>query len=1526
MLTAHPPESTSQQQHVAQLAEYDALITSVHNAKVNSTPLSGLFISPQSHSLLAQEHELAQTHLKKLLDNPDYLDLLRKATGTPNTSYLAVTLKNGRAEYETAGLDKQTIPLPVADQKSLRSLAESLEKAVLNIGGQLRSDRLLRLPQILWFYGLQPEHPQSADTLSLLIQKLEEMKASYLLGLENGLELGNLIHESDHRPLLDAVSLILEADETSVIESLGKEALVNVSPDQLRATPAVYLNRLLSGTKAQALAQKLLVQLKWYGAQPGEEPAPSINNRLVAEAIRRWYSLSNDQPDDTILRFRLEQPSNWGKSYRTLRSEFETYLIDSGHVSTTNEAILLARLLQPQLPAEFQVRDIPDELPYRSSVVWVNFVHGVNLAKAIDRSLIPRMTFQQFVDFPIKKSEGAPPQLLDLIALTRIAPTLDWALTNGFLDQQLDHYHTEETILLATDELKNQTDLINEAITCLGAPTPNRLTIAKSKLVKIFGSGTFNADHTKLVEEANEYTINPIRHGGPPGRKQVNAYTFVDVYASGNIYNGKKWFFTDGVNVSDKWIKLDTDNVVESNAFVPAYQNKIVKLPDVKLLFKVSFNIHLYLQRGAYQELILSQLATLPLADRLALEYGEVKILTLRKNSSKTAERETPAVTLPLRARKGFVLAVDHENQQSYYELLPSIGVIRRLPDFKSELIGGKPIQAHWGSVPVTYLTYKTLPFDWDAHANGTQPKKNPTCEAIIDHIGETFTAPRTNENYTAFPCTLKSQRLQNITYFIAQKFFHVDEDLYRTSAYDETKFDKEQKVRDKVLAITKIIIPFWSSIEDLASGDMNKIKDGFIGIFVDVATFLLPIGKFASGSLRLATTSGKLSIRATLPSFVTLTKKLFISSLNNLNPIDGIPSLLGALGAGVFRLGKFGFFKLKGLARRPGQYDLVQGLPQATDPGRWKPLAAGDQLGSVNGIDDVVLRRADAGNITSHHLIDPQSAKPYGPRLTEDAGGVSIGRSEFAPAGEFDSRVAFDIPENARVQQIPELDGRTTLLIDDVPYRLDHGSLRRVGTIDASQSLNIQPCRIRRDKDKVCLNSYVFGIHHPTPAPGSYDPAEDFCTWFGDRIYTPAPVKTGSVPVLALDGQLYTGTGEILQKFVGNRTKLGLPKKPSSKARVEASIEFQKGIYGRIKVKGVEEGLDDVRQVGTLIIESKLDAKKEFLFTQLNANDYYFAEIAKGQSLKGPHRLQRIPDFALKNDPLYKELFTVFTGSLHANNTAAYYGIDKVKEAIRTMDEIAVPLGGLPKPADNMTKVKVSTTPGEAVMFDHQTRMIVCKYPETTKAWTRTNDAPSTLRERTAKIFNDLFNKTLFKPNEQNAIQISNTMKELQKIVTKHKPMDRPRNIAYAEITHPDGKIEVFVSVSGSGGDTRFLPLFSKTPNAKEVTIGNTTYINVDHNLKFERESLSTARGQLQAIPRTIDDMATYTPELTLRPTSLDSESKLIRVIREKYPNDATRSPVTIATTMAPCDSCSVVMQQFAHTGGKDALKVIWD
>src|SRR6185295_16150227 len=97
--------------------------------------------------------------------------------------------------------------------------------------------------------------------------------------------------------------------------------------------------------------------------------------------------------------------------------------------------------------------------------------------------------------------------------------------------------------------------------------------------------------------------------------------------------------------------------------------------------------------------------------------------------------------------------------------------------------------------------------------------------------------------------------------------------------------------------------------------------------------------------------------------------------------------------------------------------------------------------------------------------------------------------------------------------------------------------------------------------------------------------------------------------------------------------------------------------------------------------------------------------------------------------------LLTVYTGSLNANNIHRIHGAEALERAMKTMEDIAIPIGTTANPPGNMKWLKVDTSPGEALMFDHSTRMIVTRLPEGSTSWTRSKDAPQELRQKTAEI-----------------------------------------------------------------------------------------------------------------------------------------------------------------------------------------------
>ena len=377
-------------------------------------------------------------------------------------------------------------------------------------------------------------------------------------------------------------------------------------------------------------------------------------------------------------------------------------------------------------------------------------------------------------------------------------------------------------------------------------------------------------------------------------------------------------------------------------------------------------------------------------------------------------------------------------------------------------------------------------------------------------------------------------------------------------------------------------------------------------------------------------------------------------------------------------------------------------------------------------------------------------------------------------------------------------------------------------------------------------------------------------------------------------------------------------------KSRHPAVIAFQKGIYGRIKVDipfGTRNQFDTF-EAGAIIVPA-IDDSRHYVFTRLDAGSFYIAELPKGQSLTTPLTLRKANTLPAN---LKGELMTVYTGSLNANNMARIYGIPAVERALETMEKIAIRIGGHANPPDTLKLLKVDTSPGEAVLFDHSTRMIVNRLPDGAASWSRSRDASDSFRQRTADIFDTLFCEKTINIQQSADLKINRTMDKLQALLPSRLQGQNPRNIAYADILTSTDKREVYVSVSGAQGLTGELPLFKPPFAPDKVIIGDTTYFNIDFDQTFNRTSLEvSSKGQLVAIPHTIKDIDTYTPALTRRPTSLDSEAKLISVLRKKYPENHMIASVDVATTMPPCTSCSVIVKEFGYDGTANALEVLW-
>ncbi|HCS44810.1 MAG TPA: hypothetical protein DIW52_18620 [Pseudomonas sp.] len=1545
---------TAAEVHQGQLEDYELLITVLRAYSGSLDDFSQMLIKPSVFSPLDQEHETGQGALQQLLEDADYRALCQTNKVSPN--HLIVTLKEGAFVYETFNQDgANKTELTLTGNAQWQPLRTRIEKSVSLIGGQIRYDRLISAPRIATYYAMAPWDPTKPAEHQAAIDALREKIASYQLGLEEDFNLLDL--KADFTDPLRQASIegALTADSqeemqrefitgeikrviqsflpdgvTSPLTHLANDVLVSAEPERVRAQPTAFLKKILQGAEARKLGDRLLSTLDWYGGKPGEETAPHIRVKVVANALQIWFHSQLLEYPDRIAGYDLQSRSNWGKSYKNIWRAFENHLLTSKRASSEKEAIVMARLYLCQFPAEFRITDIPSELSYRGSVVWVNFVTGVTLVKSATPKALYRQSFQKLVNLPLILSEGASQEHLYEVSLARLLPTVDWAVTQGVIPQKPYEEYSQAETERALSELDKHTQELNEAVTRISEEPPKRLSIAEAEIKKLFKQCDLVSNGRKLARK--KFSAGARQASG------YDKYSFVDVLASGK-FDDKKWWVTegDGITRTDRWIRIDENRTIKTDSpWVTSNGNgrQVVlppnaELPDVQALFDNEFKRYLESITSAYETLIRTLLASLPFTDRQALEFGEVCVYSLREQSRyKTADEETAEVILPLRTRNGLILQARHGGKNLYYELLPKAGVIRRLDYFNSAMIGGfaRPAGQLIDGTQLHVLNAKALPLDWEAHLNGSAPRKNANCAAIVEILGSAFAAaPETTQYLQNTPLTLSSTRSVAISHHIATELLFVDPKALRNFAFGQTQIDRERAELEKLVAITKSFVPFWGSIEDLMSGDRSKQQWGAIGLFLDVLSFALPMGKFAAGSVRLINTAGQIGIRAALPAFGSLTRKLLISTLRAANPLDVIPSLLRGLGNGLRGLGNFVIYITK-LTGKGQPYKYVRSLAQLSDMGNWKPLAIGDQLATVKGVDDVSVRNIDSTSTPDYRLLDPLTSKPYGPALSSASGELSLGRSHYSTLENNNSHVMVEVSENTRVREMPEVDGRTTVYLDDVPYRLDDDILRRVNLIDDSEALKLVPCRIRRvPGETVCLNSYVTATVAPTPPIGSVDKSKGYALWFGDSLSTPQTWRQNQY--ITRDGGLYRVTDNVPSRVHGDLRTLGFRQNYLvPRRRITATIEFRKGIYARINVPGTYEQTTDIQRVGAIVVPA-IDDTAVHVFTRVNTDQYYLATVPKGNSLSEPLAFNRLTPADMAHGKLGDELSRVYTGSLNANNTARIHGVEAVERAMKTMEDIAIPLGTTANPASNMRWLKVDTSPAEALMFDHSTRMIVTSLPEGAATWTRSGVAPQAFRQKTAEILDTLFLSPIIKPRLADPyLRIQDTMSRLHNLLPRNTRPANARNIAFADVMTTSGQREIYVSVSGAQRSTAYLPLFRRL-GANQVRQGNATYFNIDFNQTFPKTNLNvTPEGKILAIPRTIKDIKTYKPIDATKPTSLDSESKLIKVIREKYPDPTQIRSIDVVSTMRPCESCSVVLQQFGHDGGRDALKVLWN
>ncbi|WP_300728765.1 hypothetical protein [Pseudomonas sp.] len=832
------------------------------------------------------------------------------------------------------------------------------------------------------------ERPETPEQTSHVINRLLEIRASLSLCVQAGSSLiAGVIdktNEDDIRSVTEQFIFRQQvgAGDKTIVTHLLDTLLYALAPAEQASiqalashSPTAGLEKLLYSDAAQQLGRQLLEKLDWYGCRPSE----TVTGELLAQLVWKAVAIVDGGHSafaDALTVDPANSQSLWGKNYATLRLERLQDLQDTTKATSAATALLLARVLDFTLPAEYFIRDIPDDVFY-GSVRWLNFKHAVNLAEAIKNGSSRDMSFPEVMAFLVRMADEANKQAVVTgeqplaasqmgfaLAGTRLEPTLMWAAAHGVIPCKGFVDYSLEEINEAAAKLDLHEQALREGALALGAQMPDRIAQAKAELERL----NLPVD-TLLV--------------GPKG----DLATLLDVYASeADLYKWRPH--------NPELIKSSEYFIVQAKdlAFVNAYR----AIPTRS--FQRDFDAYLSRAKAGYEMLINTLLANLPLVERVALEYGRVDLYGLRQLLNYEEIAKADPTKHKSQGRYGFILKTTYQAVQRVYEVFPRKMMIRLLPaDFKlvvGGVTGDKQISSTSGLSSYVYDARKgtDMPFDWAAYSEGDSPREGSSSIFIADPIGAQFVSAPQLSSSQRIPQTLSSTRTKEITQRIATDFYYVREKDLQAHCKGVTSLEKE----DFGLTLIKIVVPFWGTVEDLLSGDPDRIELAKLSALGDLM-FFLPVGKYLGGVTRIVRQVGGVGFRAVVPRLAPLTGRLMVNLVKEVipDPVSLLKGLRDLIQFGaryvVYRVQKALQWIHEGLqqcrtvaltllARTP-IYNVASHLG-VIEPRHWRPVLVKDELLAVNDIEHVAVRNLGTYLDPKFALLDSFFGLPYGPGL----------------------------------------------------------------------------------------------------------------------------------------------------------------------------------------------------------------------------------------------------------------------------------------------------------------------------------------------------------------------------------------------------------------------------------------------------------------------------------------------------------------------------------------------------------------
>ncbi|MFM9380626.1 hypothetical protein [Pseudomonas sp. UV AK001] len=733
----------------------------------------------------------------------------------------------------------------------------------------------------------------------------------------------------------------------SLLQHIVTPDFKSVTASLRREQAAAHLDHFLKTPEAGALGIYLHDRLGWTLDENHEVAARQIKC-MVATALILDLGIEVERQTKIIAGFQLYHPANASKTAPQVVEAFEWQLTRELQLDPLY-APLAAHLLLACAAPQLMVQQTPAELAI-GKPDWVIVSQAVEMIELTAPGASRLMTYEQVKVF----SELAPVSTTQrtLHELTTITPIIQWGMLNGILPATADNDDVN-AFTTAANRFSQYVEALNDVETGIAVIPPDRRELALQELKRVMPEGhyleqqVFKANFDLALAERNAFEwgllLLPVSEGNvyltsAIGRLRVS---ILDLYMSGDlVVNGK---------LTDKFVTVGKFNPPRG-AF-----SRINELKPIDSIFDKAFEQYYLALKKCLSSILKMAVANLPEPDRRMIANGFITLYTVREAVNPLNPfQETPRQRNAAKGRYGIILGCQHERAFRCYELFSLRGMCLERPELaemlrSSGVVYEEPSLSYEGAD--TDFLPKNLeqrwPLDFDAYMKGSAPKKGVSSSVVVEKL---------------WNFALVSDEVQPVPLFFSRAFdalaegvlgnhpVATREELY-SSLYAQTALQRIRTKNDQVNeAIINVIVPFKKCIEDIRSGDAERVSEGIGGCILDGLALL---GLVVGFGAKIAGVVGKTT--STTAKALSLAKAGARFSVSIFNPLDGLPALAVQGGRiakkGVLLLSRHGLNavetatnQLRKLTGSAQSYDLVKAA-QKSDlfQGTWK---AADNLG----------------------------------------------------------------------------------------------------------------------------------------------------------------------------------------------------------------------------------------------------------------------------------------------------------------------------------------------------------------------------------------------------------------------------------------------------------------------------------------------------------------------------------------------------------------------------------------------------